>query len=286
MDFLPVSLILAKIISLGLPLTLLSVIVGGIIDIKNKKFYWMKYALVLLGVIVLLLIIQIKFVYNTTSQILNTTTFQKLLNAQCSTPKEGRYVCDLQPSKINLDTLPVKIALDDLTRDKSICAWPSRNYVSIPLDDEDFVRYGSKSFITISDFESNHCCEGPSNIEPTGKLIKTDGSTNIYIHTGHWGEGPGVGYKPIIVRGVKTIKLSNGEEIKIVLDRIAIEKTDINLQSIENKYKVIDPYYETGEYIFTTETVEEMLRDSFFSNFEDHPVVSKVQSDLQKITLK
>lgn len=216
-----------------------------------------------------------------------STTFQELLKKHCSMRKynEPYRGLILEESKINLSVLPIKIALDDLTSNQGICD-EYGSYVFIPLGDEDFTGYESTYFVTISDSNSNHCCEGPSSIDPTGKLIKNNGSTSIYIHTGHWGEGPSVGYKPIIVRGVKTIKLPNREEIRIVLDRKALDKNDVNLQKIEAKYQVIDSNYGTGEKVSTLEGVEKMLMDNFFANFSDSPVVKKVESDLQSITIK
>lgn len=59
-----ISLIVARILSfitsLGLPGSLILLVVGVVIDIYKKKFRWSKFALIFLVVIVVLLIIQIK----------------------------------------------------------------------------------------------------------------------------------------------------------------------------------------------------------------------------------
>lgn len=229
---------------------------------------------------------------STTVTVKSPTTFQELLKKHCSMRKynEPYRGLILEESKINLSVLPVKIALDDLKTQKGECAWGNKNpnmeFVEVPLGYEDSVNYDSKSFVTISDSESNHCCEGPSSIEPTGKLVKSDGNISIYIHTGHWFEGPNSTYKPIIVRGVKAITLPNGEEIRIVLDREAINEDDTNLQKLEDKYRIIDPTFDSGVKVITTEIADKILMDSFFANFSDSQIVKKVENDLQSITIK
>gem|GEM_PF-4623840 len=61
---------LIPITTIGLPISIILLIIGVILDIVKKRFYWSKFALILFVIILVLEIIQIKFIYQTTSQIL------------------------------------------------------------------------------------------------------------------------------------------------------------------------------------------------------------------------
>ena len=52
---------------IGLPVSLIGLIIGGVIDIKNKKFYYSKFSLLFLVATFILLLIQIKLTYQLTS---------------------------------------------------------------------------------------------------------------------------------------------------------------------------------------------------------------------------
>lgn len=266
--------------------------------------------LLIIGIIVLVLVIGVGGYYlgaqkniavqNTGQKSLNMlvsspspklppSAFQNLLSKNCIKDTNDKVV-DSVAGTIDLAILPLALELSDLQdrigncnvdRDKTYSS-----YVSVPLGGGDEVGGFYQSFFTISDKYSSHCCHGPSSLVPAGKPIKSVGEISVYIHTGTWGEGPNSGYKPIIIRGVKTIKLSTGEEIRVVLDRKALDKNDTDLQKIEDKYQIIDPNFDSGAKVSTPETVEKMLMDSFFSNLSDSPVVKKVEIDLQSISLK
>lgn len=180
------------------------------------------------------------------------TTFQTLLGKNCLNQSRDKQLS----GEIALDTLPLTIKLSAL-KNKGNCDSDFAKYVKIPLGEEN-------SFITISDKNSYYCCSGPSSLEPAGKLIMTSGDISIYIHTGTWGDGPNSGYKPIVARGVKSFKLNNGEEIRVVLDRIALDKNDPSLQKVEDKYQIIDPNFDSGAKVLTPDTVDKMFMDTFF----------------------
>jgi hypothetical protein len=204
-----------------------------------------------------------------------TSTFQNLLAKNCLN-KDANISLS---GKISLETLPLNLKLDSLRTNKGICDSDFSKYVQINLSEED-------SFLTISDNNSNHCCHGPSSLGPAGRMIQSQGGISIYIHTGTWGAGPNAGYKPIIVRGVRNFELGNGEEVRVILDKKALDESDTNLQKIEDKYQIIDPNFDSGAKVLTPETVEKMFTDNFFSNFSNSAVVKEVERDLQSITLK
>lgn len=203
------------------------------------------------------------------------TTFQKLLIENCKPDPKNIQTLS---GKIALESLPITIKIAELKNTQGFCDTNFSRYVNI---------YGNEiGSMTISDKNSYYCCHAPSSIVPTGKLIKSSGDINIYIHTGTWNEGPNSGYKAITVRGVRNIELKNGEEIRVVLDREAITEENTDLQKIEDKYKIIDPFYESGKKILTPESVEKMLEDGFFANIGDSQIAKKVETDLQSISLK
>lgn len=68
---LTVARLLTYIIPWALPGSLLFLFIGTILDIKNKKFHWSKFALIFLAVVIVLFIIQIKLTYSVTDEILN-----------------------------------------------------------------------------------------------------------------------------------------------------------------------------------------------------------------------
>jgi hypothetical protein len=204
-----------------------------------------------------------------------STTFQNILIKDCLNTIADKSLS----GEINPDALPIDIKIADLKSNTAHCDSDASKYINIFLNEEN-------SFMTISDIFSKHCCHAPSSLENTGKLIKTTGDINIFIHTGTWNDGPNEVYRPIIARGVKIIKLANGEEIKVIIDREIIDKSDPTLQKIEDKYQVIDPNFNTGEKVLTPEAVEKMLMDDFFSTLNEYSVVNKIETDLQNITLK
>ncbi len=68
------------------------------------------------------------------------------------------------------------------------------------------------------------------------------------------------------------------------MDRLALDKTNISLQKLEDKYQVIDPNFNSGAKVLTPEAVDKMFMDNFFNNFDNSSVVEKVESDLGSIT--
>jgi len=207
-------------------------------------------------------------------------SFQELLVKNC---KESKVPRDFQIKKIDLSSLPVSFG--DLVVKSGWCDNYGK-YIWVPLDGNDENSFSIQPFITVSDNSSSHCCHGPSSIEPTGKLIKTDGDVKVYLHTGTWDAGPNSNYKPVIARAVKTLSLPNGEELRIVLDRVIIDENDSSLQALENQYKVIDSITGSGKYIFTPDTVKNMFEDSYFSNISEDPKVSAIITEIQGINLK
>lgn len=205
----------------------------------------------------------------------SSTAFQNILKNDCLNKSSNTSMS----GKIEIDKLPLTIKLNDLKTNKGSCDNDFARYVEIPLNDEN-------SYLTVSDIHSSYCCHGPSSIKPVGKQIKTNGDISIYIHTGTWYAGPNSGYKPIVARGIKNIKLSSGEEIRVLLDRTALYETNTDLQIIEDKYQIIDPYFDSGKKVFTPETVDKLLNDNFFSNIVESSVVKNIEADLENITLK
>jgi len=68
MDYLLViTKILSFLTTIGLPVSLIGLVIGAILDIKNKKFYWSKFALLFLIATFILLLVQIKLTYQLTS---------------------------------------------------------------------------------------------------------------------------------------------------------------------------------------------------------------------------
>ena len=71
MDFqISFAKILAVIISLALPLSILSLIVGAVFDLFKRKFYWTKFALIFLAITIIILIVLIKLNYQIVNSIL------------------------------------------------------------------------------------------------------------------------------------------------------------------------------------------------------------------------
>lgn len=70
-----ISLIIARLIAYitpwAVPGSLIFLLIGIVLDIRNKKFHWSKFALILLVIIVVFLIIQLKLIYSGTGEILN-----------------------------------------------------------------------------------------------------------------------------------------------------------------------------------------------------------------------
>lgn len=70
-----ISLTIARIIAYiapwALPLSILLLIIGSVIDLIKKKFYWSKFVLIFLCFTIILLIIQIALSYQVSKSILN-----------------------------------------------------------------------------------------------------------------------------------------------------------------------------------------------------------------------
>lgn len=70
MDFdLEVAIILTYIIAWGLPLSLIMLIIGAVVDAFKKRFHWLKFALIFFVLIIILLIIEVKLSYFVTGKI-------------------------------------------------------------------------------------------------------------------------------------------------------------------------------------------------------------------------
>lgn len=203
------------------------------------------------------------------------SAFQELLVNNClnQNPRES------QSGEINIDRLPVDLTGLYVGKNFLKCGSGNGydNFVLISLDGD--------SFITISDKYSKHCCHGPSSLEPTGKLVKEEGEEKIYMHTGTWGAGPGTGYRPLIARGVRDIKLKNGEDIRIIIDRYLISQDDAELQKIEDKYKV-DSGQDIDEKVLTPESVDKMLSENYFDVSLGQAVINDMVHSLRGITLR
>jgi len=209
------------------------------------------------------------------------SAFQQLFLNSCQ--DDATVPEDYHLKKIDINALPVTFNGIDATS-----AWcvVYGSYVFVPLDGNDESNYKVEPFLTVSDSFSYHCCHGPSSLDSAGKLVATVGDVDVYIHTGTWGEGPETANKPIIVRGFRQVTVSNGEELSLVLDRIAIDKNDSRLKEIEAKYRILDSRYDSQKYVLTPEVVDTMLKDEYFSNINENPVYLKVIEELSSINLK
>jgi hypothetical protein len=202
-----------------------------------------------------------------------STPFSKLLKATCHTssskPMDGT---------IDIAVLPINLQLSDLKTTTGTCDADYSKYVHIDLQ--------NNAFATVSTNESFDCCHNPSTLVSTKKIIKNDSGIQFSIHTGPWDPGPGLEYRPIFVRGAKSIKIASGETLTVIIDKEAISKNDKNLQNLEEKAKVADTRFETGKKILTPQSIEKMLDDKFFSSLATSQVASEIASDLQKVTTK
>ncbi|MAG59787.1 hypothetical protein CMO96_03305 [Candidatus Woesebacteria bacterium] len=197
--------------------------------------------------------------------------FQKALSQFCMNEQDSISFS----GEIDLDKLPLK-NISGATKGR--CDAKDSRYVLVnPVN--------NYSFITISDSSSQHCCHGPSDITPTGKLIRKSDNTSVYIHTGTWTEGPNSDYKPIYVRGVRELNLPNGEKIRIVADKEAIKKDDPDLRRVEDKYFVNDQLFDSGKQVLTPESVEELLNDSYLAILEGSQQVESLIKDLENIII-
>ena len=62
--------ILSKVTYVALFLDIIFLIFGVVIDIAQKRFHWSKYSLIALGIILIMLIIEIKITYQIVSDTL------------------------------------------------------------------------------------------------------------------------------------------------------------------------------------------------------------------------
>ncbi len=69
MDTLTVATILSHITRWALPLSIILLIGGAIVDVTKKRFHWSKFALIFLVITIVLLTIQIKLIYSITGNI-------------------------------------------------------------------------------------------------------------------------------------------------------------------------------------------------------------------------
>ena len=73
--YMDISLTIARIIAFimpwALPLSIMTLIIGAVIDLVKKKFHWSKFALLFFVITVILLIIEIALGYQISRDILN-----------------------------------------------------------------------------------------------------------------------------------------------------------------------------------------------------------------------
>ena len=62
------NLFIAQVISYftaaALPLSMILLVVGLIVDVKKRKFYWSRYTLAFFVITIALIILQIRFIYS------------------------------------------------------------------------------------------------------------------------------------------------------------------------------------------------------------------------------
>lgn len=68
---LTIARVLTILTTIFLPLSLILLPIGIIIDIWKRKFHWSKFALIFFAVTIVLLLIQFKLIYSITGGILN-----------------------------------------------------------------------------------------------------------------------------------------------------------------------------------------------------------------------
>lgn len=203
------------------------------------------------------------------------TTFQNLLTKSCLNQKSNAWTS----GKIDLEKLPIILNLNDLKVKKGNC--DSFGGKRIDIYDNDLSVY-------ISDKQSDFCCSGPSPLGPEGKQIYLKGDSRIYLRVSIGGHAPEPGYASIKIRGIKDLKLSNNEDIRVIIERTAIKVDNPELQRMEDKYMVVDTSddLEAGTKYLTSEAGEKILEDQFFANFINTDSFKKMESDLQGITEK
>ncbi len=69
--YLTIASLIAYITPWAIPGSLIFLLIGTILDVKNKKFHWSKFALIVLVITIVFLIIQLKLIYSVTGGILN-----------------------------------------------------------------------------------------------------------------------------------------------------------------------------------------------------------------------
>lgn len=201
--------------------------------------------------------------------------FQKAIATSC---KEVFTNQNSSMDYIPLDALPLKFD------QKVIKIWHDPTYgdfipydtptcTDLPNTDTVKIRLLNKQEMFIFDQYSIELGHGGYSffhpIEEATKIVDKDGiSLTFYLHLGM---GSTIGEEAIIIRGIKTITLPNGEVIYVTLDTDAIDAKDPRLLNILDKYSIPSEYQASGFDVNYTTMAQysQDIKNTFFADMND-----------------
>ncbi|MFI5205524.1 MAG: hypothetical protein ACHQVK_01150, partial [Candidatus Paceibacterales bacterium] len=195
-----------------------------------------------------------------------TQTFQQILKNNCQKIDHGAgsfsFGIDLDKAPIKIDPKILTVVFQ--TNNSLPCTFfdesKNSNWISVPLSD--------RKEITVYDINSKDLGHGgPSYIGALTYVIKDDGNFRVSI-TLAVGEGPPLVHQiPLLMRGEKVLKLTNGETIYASYTQTAIDANDDRLIKLLNKYSESSQNF-PGEKELTGDPIVE-IKSTFFSNLSN-----------------
>lgn len=217
-------------------------------------------------------------------------SFQDILIKNCERfelQKGVSFIDAIDISKAPVSINQNIINLNYLVPNKLVCAGfddtkSPNNYLLIGLQD--------KSYINVYDKNSKELGHGgPPYIGSYGTVIRDDGNIKLTVYI-VGSEGPSlIGHIPVVMRGEKRLKLSNGDTVYANYSKTAIEGNESRLVEFLNAYSKPSDY-EPGSRELTSDPTEE-LKNKFFSNLSnlqpsEKSALSEIERVLSAITAK
>lgn len=170
------------------------------------------------------------------------TLFQDMLAENCEGSSPALIHIEQIPVVVDSGVVQIKLRYENriLCFPGSSYLYPKRqgNYLQIDFDEGRTLRE-SPVFEKLYVHDGIFVDEGHGGypfMQPFGEIVDSHGEVKIsaFLSTGE--RGTIVGESPVILRGIKTLSLPDGEKFYVTTDRVAIERTDPRLTQLLTNY--------------------------------------------------
>lgn len=164
-------------------------------------------------------------------------TFQQILEKNCKKiGNESSYFYGIDPDNLPISIDPSVITIVLREKGTVVCAGPDtpgHGYVFIEVQEGNVLYLYDKN-----SEELGH--GGPPFLGSYGNIMEEAGDIKltVYLQGGHTGPGFEVGIIPVVARGEKRLRLSNGETIFVNTERTVIKADDPRLVNFLNQNSV------------------------------------------------